>query len=417
MRSAPADRALAGQILAGERCVDDHRASDSRHRCRRLELAAVEQPTCPSSGRSAARRRAGGSEPTRVPGSDVVPRAQPLKSAHPDMLALSTPRDRLHALEQLTADGARLCRLQRIARFDRQQRQVLAARSQRSTASSRSKERSSSPATNSTIRLNPICAATSDRAMPDAGRVTPVAKRSRLSRHRGGRPKRRRNAEEDAWRDSRAPPRTRARANPSHVRGGRDSRSSSASPTMSGTAAMAHRMPSTVAANVSTPDSTSTCCSSRPRPAPIEARSAISRARAAPLAQQQVRDIGACDEQHDADDCGQGQERTLELAVEPRRPVDAVADLDRRFRGLLARFFPCRRQRLPPRSSSASFGQSARMVVACDVRRKPSPHLQPTPVRCVERLGPKHHVGNPDIGQHAWLGAGEVRPAPTPTIW
>ena len=41
---APADRALAGQILAGERLVDDH-----RHRTRGiavawLELAAVEQP-------------------------------------------------------------------------------------------------------------------------------------------------------------------------------------------------------------------------------------------------------------------------------------------------------------------------------------------------------------------------------------
>jgi hypothetical protein len=48
--------------------------------------------------------------------------------------------------------------------------------------------------------------------------------------------------------------------------------------------AVAHTMPTTVAASASMLDSTSTCWSSRLRPAPIDARKPISRTRAAPRA-------------------------------------------------------------------------------------------------------------------------------------
>ena len=55
-------------------------------------------------------------------------------------------------------------------------------------------------------------------------------------------------------------------------------------PRSSGPVAVAPTMPTTVAASVSTLDSISTCWSSRPRPAPIDARTIISRIRAAPRA-------------------------------------------------------------------------------------------------------------------------------------
>ena len=111
--------------------------------------------------------------------------------------------------------------------------------------------------------------------------------RDNLSRHRRGGPKRRRNAEE--YRGQAAErPRRRARANPTARRGRRGSRWWSACRRRGTARAMAHRTPTTVAASVSTPDSTSTCWSSRPRPAPIDARSAISRLRPAPRASRRL---------------------------------------------------------------------------------------------------------------------------------
>ena len=51
----------------------------------------------------------------------LLPHDQPLKSAHPEKLALSTPGKRLNLLPQQSRDLARLRRLEAVPRFDRQQ--------------------------------------------------------------------------------------------------------------------------------------------------------------------------------------------------------------------------------------------------------------------------------------------------------
>ena len=77
--------------------------------------------------------------------------------------------------------------------------------------------------------------------------------------------------------------------------------------------AVAHTMPTTVAASVSTLDSTSTCWSSRPRPAPIDARRPISRVRAAPRARSRLATFEQAMSSTHGDDHRERDERLREL--------------------------------------------------------------------------------------------------------
>ena len=76
---------------------------------------------------------------------------------------------------------------------------------------------------------------------------------------------------------------------------------------------MAKATASTQAASATMALSISSCWTSRPRPAPIETRRAISRSRAARTRRQEIRDVRARDEQHEPDDDREDPQRALEV--------------------------------------------------------------------------------------------------------
>ena len=156
-------RPPAGEVLARERGVDDDRQRPRRVGVVRLELAPA------SSGAPIVLKNCGEMASRDVParrrqaGRRVAPR--PAAEQRPARrLAASTPGSVRTRSTSRRLDGARLRR----ARGGRATRSTAAsrdrARSRDRSRSSRSNDRSSSTATNRSIRLKAICAATTGRA-------------------------------------------------------------------------------------------------------------------------------------------------------------------------------------------------------------------------------------------------------------
>ena len=179
----------------------------------------------------------------------------------------------------------------------------------------------------------------------------------------------------------------------------------------------ARSTPSTAPAQESTTLSTSICLMMRPRPLPTAARTAISRPRSVALTQQQVRDVGARDQQHEPDgtnESEQGGPRVAhDLTVQPGHPDLQVLSLVERVdfaqaRGdcvhLLLRLFHCdavtqpRDDRQPgpvPREVGDVGGQHAPCI---DVRRHRRIRRQSrsgtSAARRPPRPSPSHPIGS-----------------------
>jgi hypothetical protein len=210
---------------------------------------------------------------------------QPRKSGQPDRLADSTPDCLLTASSSWAATARARARAFSSCRSgaSRAMSTMPTLVNPGSVPVRRLKDVRNKAETNSTTKMNPTCAATRVFSTPRCPMPRALVRLSASmgptvdARRAGIRPQSIVVATQTASANVSA---RRSKCRSSAI--GSSSRDRRA--TMAGARSRPNSMPVAVATTASIPLSTSSCCSSRPRPAPIDTRTAISRSRAAALA-------------------------------------------------------------------------------------------------------------------------------------